>query len=192
VSSIRGSYNDRHPNGLLAKNRFSNKGDDCPSYRGELRPVRRAEKWKITQGRCVSLVENMSAAGVTGQALTATKGRWPFLTVRGDRHQYSTFASGAIGQVVLAKTNVIEQAVNSLKNPVLPSGPVSNIASIPTAAKIEATHSLLLPKPNCLIPVGFHNPLLHNRLNSLGNTRTTPCPTAPGKGSARTSCMTRG
>jgi hypothetical protein len=33
-----------------------------------------------------------------------------------------------------------------------------------TAAKIEATHSLLPLAPNCLIPVGIPNPLLHNRL----------------------------
>ncbi len=42
------------------------------------------------------------------------------------------------------------------------------------AAKIEATHSLLPRKPNRLIPVGIPNPLLHNRLNSFANTRTTP------------------
>ena len=42
-----------------------------------------------------------------------------------------------------------------------------------TVAKIEATHSLLPRAPHCLIPVGIPNPLLHNRLNSFANTRTT-------------------
>ena len=43
-----------------------------------------------------------------------------------------------------------------------------------SAANIEAIHSLLQQTPNSLIPEGIPNPLLHNPLNSLENTRTTP------------------
>jgi hypothetical protein len=58
--------------------------------------------------------------------------------------------------------------------------PAHGVASQPfnlglsTAAKIEATHSLLPRASNRLIPVGIPNPLLHNRLKSHVFTRTTP------------------
>ena len=55
-----------------------------------------------------------------------------------------------------------------------------------TAAKIEATRSLLPRKPNRLTPVGIANPLLHNPLNYFANTRISPCATVPGKGSVGT------
>ncbi len=50
------------------------------------------------------------------------------------------------------------------------------VESVPisTAAKIEATHSLLPQVLNSLIPVGIPNPLLHNSLNSLSIGRLTP------------------
>ena len=48
-------------------------------------------------------------------------------------------------------------------------------ASISTAARIETTHSLLPLSPNPLIPVGVPNPLLHNPLNSVANTRMLIC-----------------
>jgi len=47
-------------------------------------------------------------------------------------------------------------------------------SSHPTAAKIDESSNHFMRRINALIRVGIPSPLLHNRLNSFTNTRTTP------------------
>ena len=54
-----------------------------------------------------------------------------------------------------------------------------------TAAKIEASSNPAPRIPNALILMSILFQSVHNRLNSVAICWTTPCATAPGKGSAR-------